>query len=210
MSDYFDTRYSFDKGRTKVWKAIAGYLQKYVPENGDVLELGCGYADFINSIRAQVKYATDINYKSGEYCSSGVRFFQCDLTMDFGIGDKKFDVIFASNLLEHFSDEQLKCIMENVEKHLKNGGKLILLQPNYKYCYKDYFDDFTHIKVFSHTSLSDFLIFYGYHILKCIPRFLPFSFKSRAPKSYLLTKIYINLPLRPMAKQMLVIAEKHE
>jgi hypothetical protein len=35
MSDYYETRYTYDKGRAKVWKAITEYLQIYVNKETD-------------------------------------------------------------------------------------------------------------------------------------------------------------------------------
>ena len=35
MNEYYQTRYSYDKGRDKVWKAITEYLQEFVNEKND-------------------------------------------------------------------------------------------------------------------------------------------------------------------------------
>ena len=57
MSNYYETRYTFDEGRSKVWRAITEYLQKYVNDKTDcVLDLGAGYCDFINNINAPIKF----------------------------------------------------------------------------------------------------------------------------------------------------------
>jgi hypothetical protein len=71
---------------------------------------------------------------------------------------------------------------------------------------REYWDDYTHKKAFSHVSLVDFLVANGFKIVRVEKRFIPFSLKSRLPKSYLLTKLYLMLPFRIFAKQMLVVA----
>ena len=61
VSNYFQTRYEFNVGRERVWKAICEYLSKYIPPESSVLDLGSGYCDFINNIRALNKVAIDMD-----------------------------------------------------------------------------------------------------------------------------------------------------
>lgn len=209
MDRYFETRLTFDKGRTKVWKAICEYLQSEINQNSVVLDLGCGYCDFINQISASKKYAVDSNPELQQYCAKDVQFVQSDVT-SLNLDSNSVDVIFASNLLEHFHDDELHRVFSEINRVLKDRGKVILIQPNYYYAYREYWDDYTHVKAFTHTSLVDFLKSKDYKIEKVVKRFLPFSFHSILPKTYLLTKIYLALPYHFDAKQMLVIASKAE
>ena len=206
-SDYYKTRYTYDAGRNKVWKAICEYLSKYVPEGSTVLDLGSGYCDFINNIKARSKFAVDADRGSGEFCNEDVRFINQNVT-DIEFEENKFDIIFASNLLEHLTDKELDILLPKITKILKKTGKLILIQPNYYYTYREYWDDYTHKKAFSHHSLTDFISSKNLKILRVEKKFLPFTFKSILPKSYLLTTLYLNFPWRPFAGQMLLIAEK--
>ena len=44
--------------RDRVWKVLTGqFFQAYVPRDGAVLDLGCGWGEFINNIEARTKYA---------------------------------------------------------------------------------------------------------------------------------------------------------
>jgi len=206
---YFQTRFVEDKSRTKVWKAINEYLQKYVKEQSSVLDLGCGYGDFIKGIKAKTKFAIDLNENLNlNFKDSDVQFSAQSILEKFSISENSIDVVFASNLFEHFNDEELEAIMLNIKRVLKPNGKIILLQPNIFYAYREYWDDYTHKKAFSHVSLADFLSSQDFQILKVYKKFIPFSLKSRLPKSYLLTKLYLLSPIKPFAKQMLVVAEK--
>jgi SAM-dependent methyltransferase len=206
---YFETRFVEDKSRTKVWKAINEYLQKYIAEDSCVLDLGCGYGDFIKGIKANSKFAIDLNQNLfSNFSDSNVKFTAQSILEQFPYSEHTVDVVFASNLFEHFNDEELEVILSNIKRVLKPKGKLILLQPNIFYAYKEYWDDYTHKKAFSHVSLSDFLSSQDFNILDIFKKFIPFSLKSRLPKSYILTKLYLNSPFKPFAKQMLVVAEK--
>lgn len=211
MNDYYRTRYGFDEGRSRIWRAIAGSLQKYIdPLRDSVLELGSGYCDFINNIRALKKYAIDLNPSSGDYASDGVVFHQSAATDLRMFPNGSMDVVFASNLFEHLSDAELDKAFAEIGRVTKDRAKLIIMQPNYRYCYREYFDDYTHKKVFSHVSLADFLKSHGFEPLKVYPKFLPLTLKSRLPKSYLLTRLYLCSPVKPLAKQMLIISEKRK
>jgi hypothetical protein len=81
------------------------------------------------------------------------------------------------------------------------------LQPNYRYAFREYFDDYTHITVWSHVSLADFLVANGFEIVELLPRFLPLTVKSRLPVWPFLIWAYLALPIKPLGKQMLVVAK---
>lgn len=206
---YFQTRFVEDKSRTKVWRAINEYLQKYVDEQSCVLDLGCGYGDFIKGIKAKTKLAIDLNENLADnFKNTEVKFSAQSILERFSISENSTDIVFASNLFEHFNDEELEVIMLNIKRILKPTGKIILLQPNIYYAYREYWDDYTHKKAFSHVSLADFLSSQDFRVLNVYKKFIPFSLKSRLPKSYILTKLYLSSPIKPFAKQMLIVAEK--
>lgn len=206
---YYEARFVFDKGRAKVWKAINEYLQKFVPKSASVLDIGCGYADFINGITAENKFAVDLNSDMAQYITdNSVKFTAQSVLDEFPVDNDSLDIVFASNLFEHFDDEELSKLISNVTQKLKSGGRLILVQPNIYYAYREYWDDYTHKKAFSHVSLNDFLVSSGLDVVHIKKRFIPFSLKSRLPKSYLLTKMYLHSPFKPMGKQMLLVAQK--
>jgi hypothetical protein len=86
----------------------------------------------------------------------------------------------------------------------------ISIKFKFRYCYRQYFDDYSHTQVFTHISLQDLLSCNGFNIKYVEPCFLPFSFKSRYPKWSWLVKLYLKLPVRPFAKQMLIVAQRKE
>jgi SAM-dependent methyltransferase len=208
-SHYFASRYTYDPGRVRVWRAICEYLQPHVAASDTVLELGAGYCDFINQIRAAKKYALDANPDVATYCAPGVTFVHAGADV-LPLGAASVDVIVASNLLEHLTTSELDALFTHIDRVLRPSGTLMLIQPNIFYAYRRYWDDYTHVKAFSHVSLADFLVSKGFTIATVEPRFLPLTMKSVLPKSYALTKAYLALPWRPMAGQMLVVAKKFD
>ncbi len=204
---YYQTRYSYDDKRKVVWKEICAYLQKEIPAQSRVLDLGAGYCDFINNITAREKYALDVSESFTVHAYNNIKTF-IKTCSDLKIFDDDFfDIVFTSNLFEHISRSDFIATIHEIKRILKRNGKLIVIQPNFKYCYKEYFDDYTHLQVFTHVSFTDVLKANGFSINKLEPRFIPFSMKSaRYPVFGFLVRLYLFLPVRPFAGSMLVIA----
>ena len=209
--EYFNTRFPYDPRRKNVWREVSRWLQSnLIPEDAKVMELGAGYCDFINDIKAKEKYAVDVFERLDEYANSDVhtRIQSCtDLSF---VSDGHLDVIFASNLFEHLTHEELLATLEEIRRVLRPDGRLILLQPNFKYCYRTYFDDYTHLQIFTHMGMYDLLEMTGMEVEKIFAKFLPVNMKStlrlRLPFLGLLVRAYLHFPLKPRAGQMLVVA----
>jgi hypothetical protein len=116
------------------------------------------------------------------------------------------DFAFASNLFEHLLQDDFAMVLAQLRRILTVDGTLNILQPNFYYAYREYFDDYTHRTVYSHTGLCDFLAAHGYDIVECRERFLPLTIKSRMPVSPTLIRAYLASPWKPFAKQMLIRA----
>jgi SAM-dependent methyltransferase len=207
---YFETRLSFEPKRDAIWAVIVEYLQRYIPRDASVLELGAGYCSFINHVEAREKHALDRSAIIEKYADASVttHISDCDRLNHFETS--KFDVAFSSFLFEHLTRTKLNHVLTQLRRILKPGGVLITLLPNFKYISRHYFDDYTHVQIFSHISFSDYLVSRGFHIHTVQGRFLPYSFKSRLPQSPFLTRLYLSLPFRPLAGNMLVVATNPE
>jgi SAM-dependent methyltransferase len=208
---YFQTRFAFDPRRDTVWKAVCQFIQEhYIPEDSAILDLGAGYCNFINNVRGREKHAIDIFSKFSEYANPDViTHIQNCTDMPF-FEDSHFDVIFASNLLEHMTREDSLQVLYETSRVLKPDGKIILLQPNFRYCAKTYFDDYTHLQIFTDRGLCDLLEATGFKIIANHARFLPVNMKSTltipVPKLSFFVSMYLRLPLKPFAGQMLIVA----
>ena len=166
---YYQTRFEFDPRRSLVWKCLCAWLQPWVPDQGAVLEIGAGYCDFINNIRAGKKIAVDIaeTVKKAAAPDVETHISSCE-NLDF-IADASLDVVFASNLLEHLSVANgLKTIHE-AYRVLKKGGQLIVIQPNFRHGFREYFDDYTHLSIYTDVSLTDLIRGIGFQITRSTP-----------------------------------------
>ena len=214
MNDpYYESRFKYDSTRDVVWKEVVRYESRFIPPDAVVLDLGAGYCNFINNIRAKKKYALDISPELTHFAGKDVTTIQ-KAPWELGqLSDLSVDVVHASNFLEHFTDDELEKIMREIKRVLKPGGRLILMQPNYRFSYVEYFDDYTHKKVFSDIALEGFLSSHAFTTIVKKPRFLPYSMRSKPsmiPGALLslVVRLYLNSPWKPRAGQMLFVAQK--
>ena len=206
---YFATRFGYDPNRDFVWREVCRYLQpRDIPSDGVVLEIGAGYCHFINQIHGRERHALDLSPDLPQRVAAGVQAHVGSCTSLPMFQDGSVDVVFASNLFEHLTREEFSAALQEIRRVLRPGGRLVIVQPNFKYCAPDYFDDYTHLQVFTHLSMSDRLTADGFQIQRIEPRFLPFSMKSRLPKSSTLVWLYLRSPFKPFGAQMLVIAQR--
>lgn len=192
--------------RDVVWEEIARYIQRYIPINSSVLELGAGYCNFINTIKAKSKTAIDIWSGFKSFANPSVRTFSMDLSKGKVNLKEKFDTVFASNFLEHLSFESSRKMVSEIHRLLLPNGKVIIIQPNFRDAYRYYFDDYTHQSVFSHVSLTRLLTEKGFNVQTMQARFTPYTLNSKFPKNRFLTRLYLNLPIKPFGGQMLIVA----
>ena len=204
---YHDTRFSHDDRRQLLWRTLCrSYFQRFVKAGDVVLDLGCGYGDFINHIRCARKFAVDQWPGAADYVGRDVQL-QIGSILDLrAIQARSIDFVFASNVFEHLPQAEFADCLSEVKRVLRDGGTLNILQPNYRFCSNEYFDDYTHVSVYSDRSLCDFLRAQGLRILDCKARFLPLTIKSRLPVSPLLIRSYLASPIKPLAKQMFIRA----
>lgn len=207
IAGYHESRLTHDPRRAVLWGALwRYYFSALIAPDSCVLDMGCGYGDFINNVVARRRVALDAWPEFPRYLAPGVEAHVGSVT-DLGfLGDGSVDFAFASNLFEHLPQAGFASVLEQLRTKLSKGGVLTVLQPNYRYAYAEYFDDYTHVTVYSHVSLADFLAANGYEVLEVRPRFLPLTVKSRLPVSPALIRAYLRSPVRPMGKQMLLRA----
>lgn len=208
LSTYHDIRFQYDPRRLKVWKVLASYLQRWVARDGALLEMGAGYGEFSREITAGEKWALDMNPALTRFWGDSVHPLIQSALDPLPIESGTLSTVFASNFFEHFTLEQGADILAEIRRVLKPGGRLIVVQPNFRLEPRRYFDDYTHRTAYTDNGFQDFLLASGYRIVHSEPRFTPFSMKSRIPTAEWLIRLYLSLPWRPMAGQFLFVAEK--
>ena len=212
MSDhdrYFQTRFAEDARRARLWAHLTDFLSRYVPPDASVLELGAGYCYFINSVKARRRVAVDLSETVHREAGADVEAIVGDaLEMLRAMPPAQFDFVFASNFLEHFEWPVLDAMASEIQRVLRPGGRLALVQPNFRLQPGRYFDDYTHRAIFTDVSLADWLSASGFRVTTVVPKFLPLTVKSRFGGLSFLVPLYLRSPWRPMAGQMFLVAER--
>jgi SAM-dependent methyltransferase len=206
---YFESRFTPESRRDAAWAHIVEYLQRWWnPAAATILDVGAGYCTFINNAAAARRVAVDIHPRLREYAAPEVETIHASASDLAPLSDEMFDVVFASNLLEHLTRKDIGLALGEFRRVLRSGGRLILIQPNFRLCAKKYFDDYTHLTPISDRSMRDLLAVAGFRIVRVEPRFLPLTLKGRGGNLPFLIPFYLRLPWRPFAGQMLFIAEE--
>jgi SAM-dependent methyltransferase len=192
--------------RAAIWTAIGRYVQRWVDESSPALDLGAGRADFAGGIRASRRIALDLSAELLAEAPSGVDIEIGDITDLSRFADMSIGTVVASNVLEHLDWPELDITCDEILRVLKPGGRVILIQPNFRLKPGTYFDNYTHRSIHTDRSLAGYLAVRGFDVEHVEGRFLPFTMSSRLSFGYKLTPMYLKLPVRPMAGQMLVVA----
>jgi len=198
--------------RTGVWRILAdSYFQKLVPRDAAVLELGCGWGEFINQISAKVKLGMDLNPKSADHLAPGVKFLHQDCASSWALPEGSLDVVFTSNFLEHLPNKELVGqTLAQAFRSLKTHGRIICLGPNIKFVNGAYWDFWDHYTALTESSLIEGLELAGFRRQVVLDRFLPYSMSTGFTPPLWTLRLYLRLPFawKIFGKQFLVVAEK--
>lgn len=195
----YESRFSGDRekrDKNAIWRVLCrAFFQKYIPPDAVVIDIAAGYCEFINNIKAGKKIAFDLNpatraFANPDVTVHGISFFAMESTL----GGTKANVVFASNVFEHLDNSsQVIEAMKVCHECLADGGRLLVLQPNIKYAGGAYWDFIDHKVALTDRSLIEASELCGYCLEKNIPKFLPYTTKSRVPKHPFLVSLYLKL-----------------
>lgn len=195
-----------------VWRVLVRhFFQRRIDPGATVLDVGAGACLFINEVRAARRIALDANPDLARRAASGIETLLSDDLTLAPVADASIDVVFISNFLEHLPDHvAILQLLGAVDRVLRPGGSVMVLQPNFRLEPRRYFDFIDHRMALTDASLVEALEVAGFTIAERRVRFLPFTSKSRLPKWEWTVALY--LWLRPvqwlLGKQTYVRAVK--
>jgi SAM-dependent methyltransferase len=199
-------------GRQRIWEALCdSFFDAFIAPDATVLDIACGYGEFINAVRCGRRIAIDINPDARRHLRPDVTFLHQSSTNLAGIASDSIDVAFESNFFEHLaSKDEVRTVVDEVRRTLRPGGRFIMLQPNIRYVGGAYWDFWDHHIAMTERSLAELLVNCGMRIHTVIPRFLPYTTRSRLPQHPALVRAYLKLPplWKILGKQFLIVAEK--
>ncbi|HET7027301.1 MAG TPA: methyltransferase domain-containing protein [Candidatus Limnocylindrales bacterium] len=211
LDQVYATRFAADAHREKdrLWREVVPFLARWIPRDAAVIDVACDRGYFIRHVEARERWATDIRDLAAEV-GQGITFVQSDgLALAERVPLNHFDVVFISNYLEHLGTPDAVIEQLNVARRLlRGGGHLIVLQPNVRFTGPAYWDFIDHRVALTDRSLVEACALAGLQPEVVIPRFLPYTTKSRLPQHPLLVRAYLRVPLvwRLLGAQTLLVA----
>jgi SAM-dependent methyltransferase len=196
--------------RNAIWDVLVrGFFQAYIGPKDRVLDLGCGYGQFINHIRCGDKFGMDLNSSAPSYLNEDVEFLHQDCSDRWKLPSESLDLVFTSNFFEHLpSKDALSATIRQAARCLRTGGRLVAMGPNFRYVKGSYWDFWDHHVPLTERSLVELLELNGFTMERVEPRFLPYTAvgKPRSPRFAI--ALYLRVPLlwKLFGGQFLVIA----
>ena len=198
--------------RDDVWKVLtADFFQRLISPDATVLDLGCGWGEFVNNIAAAKKYGMDLNPESRDRLASDVELLEQDASREWPLTANCLDCVFTSNFFEHLrTKDDLRRTVEQIYRCLRPGGQLICIGPNIRCVPGSYWDFWDHYLPLTERSLGGMLELLGFQIERRVARFLPYQMSGRRPAPLPLVRLYLRLPFvwPIVGRQFLVIARK--
>ncbi len=81
-------------------------LRKMDEPDATILDLGCGYGEFINQANAKANNAMDLNPRTRKLLKTDATFHKQDCSIQWPFEGNFLDLIFTSNFFEHLPNKK--------------------------------------------------------------------------------------------------------
>ena len=209
-------RHRFDdasrEAKKRIWRTLVeSFFQSFVPSSAAVLDLGCGFGEFLNPLKCAKRTGVDLNPEATKSLDPGIEFHAGDVRNLPMLADGSFDVVFTSNLMEHLpSKDDVEKMLREARRVLKPGGQFIALGPNLRFLAGEYWDFWDHLTPITDRSLAEILSALDFKVVEQRARFLPYTTRSVLPQAPWLIWLYLKVPLAwpLLGRQFLLRATK--
>lgn len=197
--------------RNKLWQILARqFFQQYIDPSKPVIDIGCGWGEFVNNIVANSKFAMDLNPDSQQKLAVDIQFLNQSCADRWPLEAASVGTVFTSNFLEHLPDKSaVEATIAEVRRCLAPDGVLMCMGPNVRLVPGAYWDFWDHHIPISDRSLCELLQLQGFEVVRCIPRFMPYTMSEGKNPPLFFVWLYLKLPLlwHLLGKQFFVVAK---
>jgi|GEM_PF-2278811 len=130
--DYYDKLYFNSRSLVGAFhRRRVGSILNAVPFGSKVLDLGCSSGFISNLLTVKKCQVTGVDIRSEcidfAKTNSNASFLTASI-LDLDLGET-FSVVVCSDVIEHFQKEERSKVLQVIDKHLQNGGQVILTTP---------------------------------------------------------------------------------
>lgn len=166
---FIDGKSSFNlKSEYALYKRWYLPLIKEFSPTVDIIDIGCGTADMLNFLKQegfQNTYGIDISEEQIKIAKGKGLNAEVYNIFDFlEVNKRKFDIIFALDIIEHFYKHELLDLFSGLYSILNQNGVLIIHTPNGDGLFPNHiiYGDLTHLTIFNSNSLGQILRLSGF------------------------------------------------
>lgn len=139
-------------------------------KNKKIIDLGSGTGELCwlaNDMGAESVVGVNLSQEEIDFAKTHVQVaFVCQDILNYlsECSDESVDVIFALNILEHLTRDELVKVLDNSRRVLRGGGQLIAIVPNGTSAYGTMtrYWDFTHLQAFTPSSVLQLMRLCGF------------------------------------------------
>ncbi len=160
---YLDIQYEAGRVKKTAYPAaLVKYLHGRVKApKATLADFGCGRGDFTEEWAKVMKAVTYVDREPVKSLAENGEYVQMDFQSPVALG-RKVGVVFSKSVVEHLPEAgpYLKAIHES----LVSGGKLVIMCPDWRTYWLNFWDDYTHVKPYDLVSLRDAVEAAGFHV----------------------------------------------
>ena len=109
LSKIYQLRFSGqEEYRNAIWQILVrDFFSKWIKKGSVILDLGCGYGEFINNVLDCERHAMDLNPDTRDSLEKKVAFHEQDCSQAWPLKSDSIDLIFTSNFSNTFPIKNL-------------------------------------------------------------------------------------------------------
>jgi ubiquinone/menaquinone biosynthesis C-methylase UbiE len=127
---------------------------------GTAVDVGCGRGDQLFALQ---RLGFDVTGLDIERSTDDIaKHHVCDVGREvFPLTDGSVDLAFSKAVIEHLYLPQIEHFMLEMLRITKPEGYVVLMTPDWRYLYRDFYVEFTHVTPFTERSLEQCMQMYG-------------------------------------------------
>ena len=152
IQPYFNSKLDDDQRLLDtIYRFLEFHNFEKIKDKNKILDIGSGNGTFVEVCKKRGIIAHGI-----DGAKNNINFEKDKLPFE----NNSFDFISMIAVIEHIQNKEI--LMNEIKRVSKNNSILIITTPNFKYCYKSFYNDPTHVSPFTEISLKKFLDNYGH------------------------------------------------